>query len=101
MLSALHSTVRGSRTSASRSSQALQQVSRAEQLGTRVVADDRLADEQPVEHEQADRVRPAGERPRGRPWPAWNVDRAREQALADLADTPRVKTASELGVCFK
>ena len=78
-----------------------EQVTRAEQLGTGVIADDRFSHEQPVEDEQANRVRPARECSRRGPRAPWNVDRAGEQALADLTDTPRVKPASELRVCFK
>ena len=78
-----------------------QKIARAEQLGTRMVADDRLADEQAVEHEQTDRVRPAGKRPRRRPRPARDVDRPGEQSLADLTHPARIEPASELGVCFQ
>src|SRR5262249_21207644 len=67
-----------------------QQVARAEQLGARVVADDRLAYEQPVEHEQADWIGSAGERAGGRPRAARHVYGAREEPLADLANASRI-----------
>ena len=78
-----------------------EQVTRPEQLGTGVIADDRLPHQQAVEHEQTDRVRPAGKRTGGRPRAARNVDRAREQALADLTHAARVEPTRELGVCLE
>ena len=78
-----------------------QQIARAEQLGARMVADDRLAHEQAVEHEQADRVRAAGQCPGGRPRPARHVYRAGEQPLADLADATRIEPSSEVGICVQ
>ena len=77
------------------------QVTWPEQLGARVVADDRLPDQQAVEHEQTNRVRPAGKRTSGRPWAARNVDRPREQALADLTHPTWVQPTRELGVCLQ
>jgi hypothetical protein len=77
------------------------QIARAEQLGAWVVSDDRLADEQAVQHQQSDRVRSARKRTRRRPRTTGHIDRAREQPLTDLADTPRVETTSEVGVCFE
>ena len=79
---------------------------RVRRYGPRVTSwpafvDHALPHEQPVENEQPDRVRPACERSRRGPWSTRHIDGAREEALADLADSPRVKTTSELGVCLK
>ena len=78
-----------------------QEVARAEQLGARVVADRGLADEQAVEHEQADRLAALVQRAPGRPRAARRVDRAHEEPLADLADPPRVEPPREIRVRFE
>ena len=78
-----------------------QQVTRAEQLGTGMVAHDRFSHEQAVEDEQADRVRPARKRAGRGPRAARNIDRASEEALTDLTYASRIEPASELRICFE
>ena len=80
--SAVHSIVRGSRLLGVAVVPGAQEVARAEQLGARVVADGRLADEQAVEHQQADRLAAAGSASaRGVQRPRGSVDRADEEPL--------------------
>ena len=77
------------------------EVTRAEQFGAGMVAHDRFSHEQPVEDEQADRVRPARKSASRGPRAARNVDRASEEALTDLAYAARIEPARELWICFE
>ncbi len=75
-----------------------QQVTGAEQLGRRMVADRGLADEQPVEHQQPDRLAAGQEHPAGVPRAALDLHRAHGKSRRDLADPAWVKAPRKLRV---
>jgi hypothetical protein len=75
-----------------------QQVPGTQKLGARMVADRRLANEQPVDHQQPNRPRAAGEQPGGSPRTTRHVHHPGKQPLARIPRALRLESAREVGI---